>query len=207
MRIEALVCTNCGGPLAEVNSLPAVVECAFCNAVLAVGHGPMTVTRRATMNASALERIHAARAKIVEDLAAALAAGRPPYDSLRAVSAAHLGACGQTDTLARVTIAIADDFARETKVSVAEPLVLSRIAEGYLRAVDELRDQPQAQLNLPFLAVTPSGPVHLARVLTPQILGELARRDPRGTSPNDAAQTGEPRAAGSEPKKRRWWPF
>ena len=205
MRTEALVCTNCGGPLAAVKTIPAVVECVFCGAVLAVGHGPATITRRAALDASALERMHAARARIVADLTVALEAGRRPYDALRAVSAAHLGASGETDTLARVTLALADDFARETRASVVAPLVLSRIAEGYLRAVEELRDQPQAQLNLPFLAVTSSGPVHLVRTLTAPILGELARREPGGAAPDGAARADG--ATGEPPRKRRWWPF
>lgn len=47
-EVAALVCTACGAPLGAVTSLPAVVECGFCGAAMAIAHDTQTITRPAT---------------------------------------------------------------------------------------------------------------------------------------------------------------
>ena len=86
-------------------------------------------------------------------------------------------------------------------------LVLSRIAQAYLLALEELRTSSFYDLELPFLTVNERGPAHLQRRLTAQLLAELARRDPRLAPPLPP----QPRPGESSPlataKKKGWWPF
>jgi hypothetical protein len=207
MNVHALVCCRCGGPLTRPEALPALIDCLYCGTVNAV-------TREATSSpreAVSWDVRKKAIGEFTEALVVALKEKRPPFDALRACSAAHLGIAGKADTVARIVLAIASDFEREERVSVVrDPLVLSRIAQGYLLALDELRTSDSFELNLPFLAVNERGPAHLGRKLTAKLLAELAARDPMGTSPPAAAPA--PRGGASSPaapveKKKGWWPF
>ncbi|NUO54963.1 MAG: hypothetical protein HOV80_39495 [Polyangiaceae bacterium] len=47
---------------------------------------------------------------------------------------------------------------------------------------------------MPYLTATPNGPLHLRRVLTPQVLAEHGAPDA-----NEGGGAGE--------RKRKWWPF
>lgn len=119
-----------------------------------------------------------------------------------------LGVAGRADTVARIALALAQDFEREAAVSVTrDALVLSRIAQAYLLALEELRTSSFYDLELPFLTVNERGPAHLQRRLTAQLLAELARRDPRLAPPLPP----QPRPGESSPlataKKKGWWPF
>jgi hypothetical protein len=190
-----LVCCRCGGPLANPESLPALIDCLYCGTV-------NSATREATHAASEgvpWEVRKNAIAKFTEALVVALQEGRPPFDVLRMCSAAHLGIAGRADTVARIAIALAQDFERETGASVMrDAVVFSRIAQAYLLALDELRASDDYDLNLPFLTAGPNGPVHLRRLLTAKLLAELAARDP-----HLAAPPGPP----APTKKKGWWPF
>ncbi len=201
MNARPLVCCRCGGPLANPDSLPALIDCLFCGTV-------NSATREATNVAGEVvpwEVRKAAIAKFTDALVVALQAGQAPFDALRVCSAAHLGIAGRADTVARIALALARDFERETGASVLrDAVVFSRITQAYLLALDELRTSDTYDLTLPFLTATASGPVHLHRRLTAQVLAELAARDPHvAAAPPPAA----PAAPAAPAKKKGWWPF
>jgi hypothetical protein len=137
-------------------------------------------------------------------------AGTDPYRLLCDASRAHLGRVGESDTLARVVLALAADFEAETGASVrSDPQVLSRLAEAYLRASAELAHHPRTTLNLPFLSATSSGPVHLHREIGVAELVALASREGGAVEvavPSPVAAAPEPIAA-APPKKKGWWPW
>ena len=199
IEIAALVCVTCGGPLGAVKAVPAVIECEFCGAVIAVSNDAATVTKPGSPD-ELREAKHRAAAKAFFDaLVALLEAGRSPYDALREASAAHLGTGGQTEAVARVTIALATDFERESGVAVlTQPNVLARIAQCYLGVFEKLGSAPEFELNLPFIAASASGPVHFLRRVTPAQLAELARRDPNAPPP-------APAVVAEPPKKKKKW--
>ena len=204
MNLRALVCCRCGGPLANPEVLPALIDCLYCGTVNAAAG---QITSESHDAASWDVRKHAIAA-FTEALVATLNEGRPPFDAIRACSAAHLGVAGRADTVARIALALAQDFEREAAVSVTrDALVLSRIAQAYLLALEELRTSAFYDLNLPFLTANERGPAHFQRRLTAQLLAELARRDPQLDPPLPP----QPRPGESSPlatvKKKGWWPF
>lgn len=203
MDVRALLCCHCGGPLAKPDALPALVDCLYCGTV-------NSATREATKDAGDTvpwEVRKRAIAAFTEALVKALEARRPPFEAIRECSAAHLGVSGRADTVARIVLALAQDFERDAGVSVVrDATVLSRIAQAYLLALDELRTSEVHELNLPFLTASARGPAHLQRRLTAKLLAELAARDPNAKAP--APEAGEASEAKSEAKKKRgWWPF
>lgn len=185
MQTTALVCVQCGGPLGQVTAIPAVVECEFCGAVMAVGHDVPVLTRAGVPDEAREARRATAAKAFFDALVAALQGGQRPADALQHAARAHLGAAGQSETVARVTIALARDFERDSGVRVdADPMVLARIAQGYLAFSERLRGATGAvELNLPFLASDATGPKHLTRQLTPALIAELAQRDPHAAAP------------------------
>lgn len=208
MQADLLVCLRCGGPLAKVERVPAIVECEFCDAVISVGQAAPVVTSVSTPDAKREADRQTSRQNFMAALTAMLQAGRPPYEALREAST-HLGAAGQTDTLARITVAIAVDFEGEDGTPLEQMgMMLARIAEGYLRALGELRSAPSYELNLPFLTADARGPRHLARTLSPEILRELAQRDPTVRSkPAPVAAQPPPLPEEMPKKKKKWWQF
>jgi hypothetical protein len=203
MNVRALVCCRCGGPLANPEVLPALVDCVYCGTAHSVSDdaaaewhevAPWDVRKKAL-------------ASFTDALVAALNQGQAPFDALRASSAAHLGIAGSADTVARIALALAQDFEQEAMVSIVrDPVVLSRIAQSYLLALDELRTSESYDFSLPFLAVNERGPAHLQRMLTAKILLELARREPRLDSPLPTPTPSELAPVATE-KKKGWWPF
>jgi len=215
VQVDLLVCLRCGGPLAKIATVPAIVECEFCDAVISVGQAAPVVTSVSTHDAKREADRQNARQGFMAKLTELIQAGRPPYEALREASAAHLGTAGQTETLARITIALAVDFEGEDGIPLDQMgMMLARIAEGYLRVLGELRTAASYELNLPFLTADHRGPRHLARMLSPAVLAELAQREP-GSLGNDAAsarraaaQAAAPPAATpaeEPPKKKKKW--
>jgi hypothetical protein len=202
VEVAALVCIACGGPLDAANELPAVVECGYCGAALTVARDTQTITRPATpsdrLDALAQKRA-AARPQFVDELGRILAAGASPYLAVRNAWALHLSFEATAEPIARLTVALARDFERESGVKVVDANALARIAEAYLKAIGELRAASETELNLPFLVADASGPHHLLRRVTPQLFAELARRDPEAGLPLEAAPHAPPAAPPSAP--------
>jgi hypothetical protein len=205
MNVSALVCARCGGPLALVTQLPAIVECQFCNAVMSVSHQTMTLTKEGTGEP------HAALARpslqeFCDEVSKALEAKVDPYLALNEASAKYLGDPGRSDVVARVSLALARDFERETGATiVGEGPALARIASAYINSVIHLSDRTNHggtdEINLPFIAVKSGIPIHLRRTVTAASFAELARRDPHEAPA--APQPVSPEPAQEEPKKRK----
>ena len=207
MNLTALVCCHCGGPLTNPEALPALIDCLYCGTVNLASGGATSESHHADAWAVRKNAI----ASFTEALVAALNEGGPPFEALRVCSAAHLGVAGRADTVARIALALAQDFEREAGVSVArDPRVLSRIAQAYLLALEELRTSEFYELNLPFLTANERGPAHFQRRLTAKLLAELAQLDPSLEAPlpqqAPPAPPGPSSPAATE-KKKGWWPF
>lgn len=202
MRTVALICPQCGAPLPEA-ARSGSAGCEYCGATVMLRGAAIELSVR---GAAAHDPEAAARRR--QDFYAAVkgasVAGSDPYQLLCDAARNHLGVVGETDTLARVVLALAQDFERETGASVMrDPMVLSRLSEAYLKASTELRSLEHTTMNLPFLAVTPQGPVHLMREVRVVDLIALASRDPRAASTPVAPAASAP----EPPKKKGWWPF
>lgn len=206
MNLQLLVCLRCGGPLGKVASVPAIVECEFCAAVISIGGSAPVIARESTIDAKREAERKAARLAFIAAVNEMAAAKRDPYEALCEAAALHLGTAGQTDTLARIVFALARDFEAQNNVSVVtDGIVLARIAEGYFLAQDELRTATSYQINLPFLAADNTGPKHLLCTVDPTVLAELAQRDPKASpaAPASPAPAEQP-VEGPRPKKK-WW--
>jgi hypothetical protein len=138
-------------------------------------------------------------------MTSALKAGVAPIDAVRR-SARHLGVVGESDAVAEVTIALARDLERRHGVSLMnDGNALTRLAEAYVKALPSLRDRGKAEVNMPFLFVTPQGPQHFEATLTPASLAALLASPEPEAAPHPAVK-GEASPA-PPPKKRGWWPF
>jgi hypothetical protein len=144
------------------------------------------------------------RQRFHDALVAALERGLSPYAAIRE-AAAHLELGAQAETAARVAVGLVRDFERESGLDAAtHPLVLARIVQSYLLALDDLRTTDRTEINLPFLFSDATGPKHILRTVTARVFAELAARDPEAP----ALVTPAPAPASPPPaKKRRWWPF
>lgn len=190
-----------------MTQLPAVVECRFCGAVMSVSHQAMTLTREGTTDELRGAQPRPSLQEFCEELSKALEAKRDPYDSLNEASAKYLGDPGRSDAVARVSLALARDLERETGAKiVGQGVALARIAEGYIKSVNYLSQRANHggtdEINLPFIAVTSTGPIHMQRKVTAVLFAELARRDPHETAavPEPGSAPG---AGPAEPKKRK----
>ncbi len=192
-----MVCPNCGGPLPELVAEAPFVACWYCGATSnvdarvvtqreAVGRDPAAEARAAEERTRALTAFH-------EALEALSGSSPVAYDEFRELCHRHLQVLGRTDSVARIAYNLALDAERDLHESVrTRGGVLARLAVAYMDAVGHLRDQPQYELNLPFLFATPQGPRHYRRTLDVPTIQALAERDPAASLP----------AAG--PKKRLW---
>lgn len=192
--LAALVCPRCGGPLTSPAALPRLLDCVYCGAALAVGAAEgATLRARVTPDAVVQQR----RAAFQQALVAALGEGTPPFDAVRDAARDHLDLGAEADTAARVALGLVRAFEREQRVVAAtQPLVLARIVEAYLRALDALREADSAEINLPFLTADATGPKHLRRTVTAASFVQLAADDP--------APPAHP-APPPPPSRRSWW--
>jgi len=208
MKVDALVCARCGAPLGLVAALPALVGCEFCGATISVSREASVVTKEGAPDELRAQRARESKVAFSQELARLIAKGCGPYDAIRQASAAHLGAAGQTPAVARVTLALAAEFERDKGVDLArKPTALARIAEGYLKVSEALQTSSEESINLPFLEVSPDGPVHFERRVTPALLAQLAARDPEAPPARRASSPGDALDSGSRAQKRWWWPF
>lgn len=198
----ALICPQCGAPLPEA-ARHGSAGCEYCGAAVVLRGAGIQLTMRGE-TAHDPEAAARRRQEFYAAVKTSTVAGSDPYRLLCDAARKHLGVVGETDTLARVVLALASDFERETGAPVTrDPMVLSRLSEAYLKASTELRSLERTTMNLPFLAATAQGPVHLMREVTVVDLIALASRDPSVAPSAPAAPPAEP----EPPKKKGWWPF
>ena len=154
------------------------------------------------------EALRRKRVVVSESLVAAAAESGNLFEVLRAGLKTHLER-DDADDLARATFAIVHDFDREHETSVrTDPTAIARIAEALTDFTASSQLNAGTTINLPFLSVTPSGPVHLQRSLNVQVYRELAVRPPEhrpkiALEPSPAATpTAAPQL--DVPKKKKW---
>jgi molecular chaperone DnaK (HSP70) len=126
--------------------------------------------------------------RTIEAFKGTLTNGADPELAIAVAAREHLGPLGETDALARVVMSLAHDFEEETGARItSDAMAMSRLLEAYLKAVESMRREGHAQLDLPFLAATRQGPCHLSRRLEPGTI--------------------QARASAPRPKPRPWWRF
>jgi hypothetical protein len=151
MEIAPLSCPTCGAPLRSV--APSATKCVYCGAVLRVHESPEERKARSQLVALILAEAYAQRLA--------------PIDALRAAIDGYLGAPGAGDGAAQLALSLATDFEKQARVKILRhPAALARVAEASARAFGELRAVGRTRINLPYLAATIAGPVHLTRELT-----------------------------------------
>lgn len=204
-----LVCAKCGAPLPLAAAGQQFVSCGYCNATLQLDASGAHLAKEADAGASrplldGIDEAVARKRRFVAALEEQLRAKVKPYDALCSAAREHLGTLGQSDGIARVTLALAADFDREHRTHCTTDVnALSRIADAYMKACVELARMPETEMNLPFLTANEEGPKHLLLTVTPAIFAALAAR------PLAAPEPEAPRveAEAAPPKKKGWWPF
>jgi hypothetical protein len=193
MVVVPLVCPSCGAPLPAATSA-SIAACVYCGATVRLRDGVLNTLRTTTLNSYRQKSVQDACLQLLEAVEAGLDAQQSAFDAVRSAAAKHLGSMGQSDTVARVAVAIAADFDGEHDTTLlSDALVLARIVQAYLSCLEELRTRGEACLNLPFITATKEGPLHLTLPITPTVLAEYAAR-PIPTGP-------------ARKRRRWWWPF
>lgn len=184
------------------------MTCAYCaataslNGVRATKAEPGHASPAAPVFADA-----ALRRRVIATFEAKRQAGASSFDGLASAARERLGGLGETDAFARVCLALLQDFdaANDTN-TVDDPMCAGRMIEVYLMAIEEVRTTGVYEVSMPFFAATPAGPKHLVRMLTAEVIAELAARDPAQLPARELPQSAEPVAAPAAPKKW-YWPF
>lgn len=203
--IVAFVCTKCGAPLPREAAGEGFVTCEYCGTTHHVHDGSAKEVRDGTPTAAALraEQEVQRKRKFIAELQERMKAGASAYDAITSSARENLGPIGQTDAIARVAIALAEDFDGENGTKVTKDgIALSRIVEAYIKACYELRSVGRTEMNLPFLSAASDGPKHFLRDVTAADFAKLAQRPPRAPEPEPPPEP-EP----EPPKKKGWWPF
>ncbi len=204
----ALVCAKCGAPLPLQAAGQQFVSCAYCNATLRVDAAGASLAQDAgALSSTPLEKLLdeavERRKRFMLALAEHLKANVKPYDALCSAARDHLGTLGQSDGIARVTLALAADFdAKNGTKCTQEATALSRLAEAYMKACQELAHKPRTEMNLPFLTANEEGPKHFQLEVTPAVFAALVTREPV-----QPAAERPPSPEQEPPKKKGWWPF
>lgn len=211
-----IVCPNCGAPLPTQASLAAFAVCTYCRATANIESRVVTerVERQEAHDPSApiwAQRIDATAA-FQKAMATEGASSPMSYGRFRELCAKYLHPYGQTDAVAHVAYSLAVDFEAESGADVrSRGDVLARFALAYLMAVEELREKPTYDLNLPFIVATDMGPLHVQRTLDVPTLIALSERDPEVVEQRVAEPRAAPEAslaaAAPEPKRGFWSKF
>jgi hypothetical protein len=178
-KAVALVCPYCGAPLPRTQDGATQLTCVYCRSTSRL-HGVTAV--RHTQGTIQIDEVpgnpELARSTI-EAFQAARQAGASPYDALVSATRTRLGPLGETETFARVVLALGTDFDRENGTRIVDdPMCMGRLIETYLLAMEALRRAPAFDVNMPFFSATDEGPKHFVRTLTPADIATLAVRDP-----------------------------
>lgn len=175
VRIVARVCPICGAPLPRSSDEATQVTCSYCGATSGV-HG----VQRGRDDDNAHVPISPDIAlRTVEAFQAARKSGATPFDALVSAARMRLGPLGETETFARVVLALGVDFDQENGTHVVDDAAcMGRLIETYLKAMEALRQAPSFDVNMPFFSANGEGPCHFARRLTVSDITALASRDP-----------------------------
>ncbi len=187
MAVRELLCTKCGAPLPPEAS--GTFSCPYCGATLQVV-APVAASLPTPDQKLAAEK------RFVEALDASLRSQHDADEALVAALPIHVIPT-EVRAIANAVLTIVRDFERETGASIqADATALGRVTHGYLRAIDGLATDT-ADLNLPFLAATAAGPVHLSLKLTPELVASYAAAVEPPPEP--------PPPPPAPPKKKGWF--
>ena len=207
MTVLAIECKRCGGTLPAPGGGSPFVTCYYCGTCHAVS-APALALGPQVLGPSEYELRQAAANKAWD---AARASSTDPVVALRAMVAAvahQLRTEEELERAARLAEALGAGFDRENGThTISDRVAALRLADAAVKAVIELHACPATNVNLPFLAVGESGPVHLSHEVTRATLAEL---DAMGVyvvkeampPPAPATQVAAP-----TPRPKRWWPF
>jgi hypothetical protein len=178
--VTAFVCPNCGAPLAAPKPAggAAVVTCGYCRAAVQLGGGAQAVVASAGPRQAASSRPTRDETRRFGELAVANG-GSGLAAALEAAARGALAAHGDQRAMAYAVSHLATDLERERGVEVANDAgVLTRLADAYYLAVEEVAGKGEAEVNLPFLTATGQGPVHLQRTVTAADLARMTAAPP-----------------------------
>jgi uncharacterized Zn finger protein (UPF0148 family) len=211
MSVVAIECKRCAGSLPLPGGGSGFVTCPYCGTSHVVSAPAMVITTEAT-GPSEYEQRRAAASSAWDT---ARQRSTDPVVALRAVVAVHaypLKTEQELERAARLAEALLNGFDQTNATQViADKDAALRMAEAVVKAVIELHSVPTTEVNLPFLIISPAGPLHLA-VEVPRT--KLVELDAMGVYTVKEAPAPPPAVApkvvSPEPEakaKRRWWPF
>lgn len=200
-----LVCPKCGGPLPASAATAEQTKCAFCSVVLCrVAHDFEPAT--GSVPTAPSDRVRQGRQAFEAAIQKGFQAGDDPRAVLKHALSEHLGLESEAEVVATVAFGLAEQLQRDEGVDLkTDAVAICRLALAYINAADVLRESQQAELNLPFITATSSGPVHYSRSLTIADIRTLASGRPltqEQPPPATATDSTDPPT-----KKKWWWPF
>jgi hypothetical protein len=204
--LTALRCPTCSAPLDAPTPGATFVSCRFCGATAQLGATPEAPppapiaarTAGPVVGNAGYNRDDAAR--FGDAFADATARGLGLVAALEDAAAAALARLGDQRAMMYAIAHVVTDFEAETGAQVrGDRVVITRVAEACYKVAVELRTTDATELNLPFLAATGAGPVHLLRTVTPADLARITASPPTVRAP------APPPAAPEPPKKKKGW--
>jgi len=207
--LTALKCPQCYAALPQPPVGARFLQCAFCGMTAQLGEGvaPPTPAPDRPPHVPHVEppsqdpRLVNFQA-MGETFAKHRRAGVPFTAAIEQAAVETLSAFGDARPLARAVTNLALEFAAETGARLEDDSqVISRLGEGFNKANIELRHTDKTEINLPFLGVGPSGPVHMNRTVTAADLQHLTSRIFERAAPPPPP----PPPAPEPPKKKKGW--
>lgn len=205
--LTALKCPHCSAALPTPTPGASFLQCTFCGGVAqlampaAAPATPVAAREPQPVVPSGPTRDDLKR--FVDAFTAATSAGEPFVSALQAAARATLAGFGDQTAMTLGVAHLAIDFERDSGAKVQrDGLVVSRLAEGWYKAVYEVSRGGSTEINLPFLTATESGPKHLSRTLTAADMARMTSGPPAPAAPPPEPVAPAP-APEPEPKKKK----
>ena len=205
--VTALKCPHCSAALPTPTPGASFLQCSFCGGVAqlaaptAAPVAPVAAREPQPVVPNGPTRDDLER--FVAAFTAAIGAGQPFASALQSAARATLAGFGDQTAMAFGVAHLAVDFERDSGAKVQhDGRVVSRLAEAWYKAVNEVARGGSTEINLPFLTATESGPKHLSRTVTAADLARMTSGPPGpgAPPPEPVAPAPEP-----EPKKKKGW--
>jgi len=202
---RVLLCSHCGGPLPRPESDARFLTCRFCEATTDLETGaPHTDAAKAVAR---IEHVRTQMNAFEQAFRERIDQGEPAILAFRAAAEDKLVDVADADALANVTFGLASDFFTQTSVDVTrDPIVMYRIADGYLTSLQKLALDEKCTINLPFLTATAQGPLHFMQDVTKERLRELAATPAAlPGKPKPPPPASAPERVMADPPKKSFW--
>jgi hypothetical protein len=199
----ALKCPNCSAPLPTPNG-GAFALCGYCGTTAQLGQADApTAPGQREREAPGRYPNGEDRANFGSAYAACTLAGQAFVPALEDAARSSLATYGDQRAMVYTVAHLITDFERDTGASVrGDPLVIGRVVQAYYQVADEIAHTGPSQINLPFLAVAASCPVHLSRTLSADDLARMGSGPPPAAPDPPPAPMPAPEPA---PKKKKGW--